>query len=105
MASGPPPSLRLEPIEIAGVGLIRATLPKEPVLIEKIKRIDGRHWSQQQGAWLLPLEKDAWAASQREFRDTHYTLIKEGKETVHQPEEAQPYSDSTNLKLNTNFKQ
>lgn len=84
------PTLRLEPAEIAGVRLIKASIPKAPVLIEKIKRIKGRQWSQQQGAWLLPLDKEVWAAFQKEFRDTHYIIVKEGKEIVHQPEETIP---------------
>ncbi|MCF8246573.1 MAG: hypothetical protein K9J37_10055 [Saprospiraceae bacterium] len=59
-------------------------------MIEKIKRIKGRQWSQQQGAWLLPLDKDAWASFQQEFRDTLYIIIKEGQEIVHEPEETKP---------------
>jgi integrase len=70
MTEAPSPSLRLEPAEIAGVRLIKASIPKAPVLIEKIKRIKGRQWSQQHSAWLLPLEKEVWAAFQKEFRDT-----------------------------------
>ncbi len=80
------PSVSVTYFVLNGKGFIKVVLPKEPVLIEKIKRIKGRQWSAGQKAWLLPYDKESWNNFQKEFKDTLYVTEKDGKDTVHNPD-------------------
>jgi site-specific recombinase XerD len=69
-----------------GINYLKVVLPKEPALIEKIKRIQGRQWSPDLKAWLLPKELAIWQSFQNEFKDTKYIIERDGKTIIHNPE-------------------
>ena len=70
-------AINLEKID--SKSFLGVSLPKDQVLMEKIKKINGRRWSNSRCKWLIPYTKEAWRHFKSSFKNHKINLIQETK--------------------------
>ncbi len=70
-------AINLEKID--SKSFLGVSLPKDQDLMEKIKKINGRKWSNSRSKWLIPYTKEAWQHFKSSFKNHKIKLIQEIK--------------------------
>ena len=83
-------------VNIDGKSFFGISLPKDQVLMEKIKKIPGRRWSNSRLKWLIPYTKASWKLFKKKFKNQPITIIHKS-----QPTHDFNKNDNTNQKYAT----
>ncbi len=62
-------------IKIDNESFLGISLPKNQVLVEKIKKIPGRRWSNSRSKWLIPYTKEVWQLFKSSFKNDKINLL------------------------------
>ena len=62
-------------IKIDNESFLGISLPKNQVLVEKIKKIPGRRWSNSRSKWLIPYKKEVWQLFKSSFKNDKINLL------------------------------